>query len=517
MDLATIMGAEAEAAEVEEVLEGVVLDELPPHMKDRDLVYETGAWIRYSWDEALEDPETEERVEARFPGTEWRAFVREVFARLYGTTERLEQVPLGAEWAEPVHEAVEGVREWQELIDECRGDPTIAMLSALHVADEVDVPAPGPPVDPREAAAEAADASLPPEERQLAHEQMVADIQASQERAKEFRDTRTASATRRSARAAIKEALENAREYKAAAAMLSCGSGVSKEERVAWMHAVAENETVLKIARLAGRMEAVLEADKGSVKSDFGREDLVGVKLGGSIGEAVPMERALFVSGIPELELLQAAKLAEQRLLQNRQVGLVEEERAGKGPLVFACDESGSMSVSHGKYTGNEIAKAVMLTMMRQCAKEKRTFAVVHWSGTTKVTVWRNGESMNRSVLDEVTTFLNGGTDLAKAIRACTKIVSGEQVEFPKSEAERADVVLLTDACAYEHGSTERACSELDATGARLFTFHVTTDKTRHEVLSKHSQHYSHVAASSVDNGTTLALNIHSQLRKDTA
>ncbi len=505
-----------------------------PKRVDRDLAYETCSWSRYLFRENLgDDKDLYTNVTKRYPDTEWPSFVREIFARLYGTTSKLEQPALGGEWADALHEIVSGLREWRDLEKECRGDDSLAARAAGQVSREVDLPAPPPP-DPKEPADEAAaheesaqmaeaegdeeEAKFHRDERDKAHAEMVARLEQSQAAAGKLREPAVASRLRRSMREAVAGALGEARDTKDAVAMLSCGDGPSKEERTKWKHRIQTNKDIVKIAKLAGRMEAALEADKAMVPTDFGREEIVGVKHGNSLADAVPMERALFAldGDLEELALLQMAKLAEGRLLQNRQVGLVEEQKAGNGPIILATDESGSMCSGH-PFSANIVAKAVMLTLMRKCSEEGRTFAVVHWSTTFKTSVWPKGASMNSNVLEELTTFLNGGTDMPGAIRQAVKIVKNEQPEMPKEDAERADLVLLTDAEYYEHGEVSTSLDELAKCGARLFTFHVSNDSRDHETLKKHSVHYMHVRSDAIGDGTEIALQIHRDLKKEDA
>lgn len=476
---------------------------------DRDLAYETGSWVRYLFADAVEREKTLADAVARHPGTEWPSFVRELFARLYGTASALDPVPLGGEWAAALHDNVSSLREWKDLAAECKGDDELAIVAAEQVARSMKLPH-DPPPDPRVAADEAAE-SGDAAEAQEALQRCEESIMDARHLAQKVNEPKAASAMRRALRSACAKATQDAKDTKEAVAMLGCGDDPPREQRIVWKHRIHADRRIVAIARLAGRMEAVLEADRAEAISDDGRDDIVGVKHGHRVSDAVPMERALFaLEDFPELGLLQIGKMAEGRLLQNRQVGLIDEQKAGKGPLVFACDESGSMG-GYGEMTPNVVAKAIMLTLMRACAEEGRTFAVVHWSTKTKTSVFPKGQSMNRAVLDEVCCFLDGGTDLPLAINTAASIVRGEQAGVPKEDAERADVVLLTDCEYYEHGtSTKQAVDELHATGARLFTFHVDNGPP-HQLLQQMSARYLQIREDLLSDGTALALSIHKE------
>ena len=495
-------------------------------MSDRDLAYTTERWDRFMYREAVDRIGELKNAHGRYADTEWPAFVREVFARLLGAPLKLDEPALGGEWATALHETIDGAREWAELVLECRGDDDLAAYAAASVTAALELPE-KPPKDPKDAAQEAAElceraqleAEAGEEEKAAktlanagrAHVKCVRLLEAGQALAAKLRTPATAGAMRRAVRVAIGKATENAKATKNAMTMLACGNEPSSPQRIAWRHRIATNKDLLKICDLAGRMEAAVSAHRAQVRSDFGREDLVGVRYGDSLPDAVPMERAMFViDELPELGLLQMGKLAEGRLLQNHQVGLVDEKKANKGPLVFAVDESSSM-LSGSPFAANIVAKAVMLTLMRRCAEERRTFGIVHWSTDAVSRAFPQGVAMNEVVVDELTKFLGGGTAIANAIKHSTRIIKGEQPEMPKEDAERADVVLLTDACSYEHGEINAACDELGKTGARLFTIHVDTG-TDHETLRKRSMRYVKLTGAELGDGTTVAIEIHSGL-----
>jgi len=505
-----VIGGDADALDDAEQIE---LDVDPPEGVDRDLTYETGQWVRYLWDELMrEDPDAAVRIKTRYPNTEWPGFVREVFGRLYGTTKKLPEVPLGAEWAEPLHDILEQLPEWRELEVECRGDDSLSAVAATQLQDEVELPDP-PPASPTESAQTAAEcAEADPKRAEHASAQTVERIEASQQQAQEAAQPAKASAVRRRLRTALRGSLEAARATKGALSMFSCGSEPSAAQRRAWVQRIHEHKQLARIAELAGRMETkVQEAEAAEVISEMGREDLVGLKLGSSLAESVPMERALFTH--PVLGLLQAAKMSEGRLLQNRQVGLVDENKAGGGPLVFACDESGSMGGYGDTLTKNVIAKAVALTIARKCAQNKRTFAYLHWSMDTVENVYPKGASLNSTIAEELALFLNGGTDLPRAITTAASIVRGEQPEMPREDAQRADVVLITDACHYEHGETAKALDELALTGARLFVVHVD-DGPEHPLLKERAVSYLKVTGETLNEGMEIALTVHANTKE---
>lgn len=133
--------------------------------------------------------------------------------------------------------------------------------------------------------------------------------------------------------------------------------------------------------------------------------------------------------------------------------------KEGRGPLVIAIDESGSMK--HGR---NEWAKAAMLALARSAHEDGRPVAVVAFSEVTHVTVLKPGDIAAQ--VDALFHFLGGGTDIPLALR-----VAKTQVDVLAKAGHRgADVILITDGEDPRDDLKQDAVGSLLAQGTRLWT-----------------------------------------------
>lgn len=212
-------------------------------------------------------------------------------------------------------------------------------------------------------------------------------------------------------------------------------------------------ESVQRVAKLAGRMYAALRA--ASARRIQGLpEEVHSVEMGNKIPRLLPSEHAQLMD--PDLELGVMLRLVESRALQYAVRGTGP---AGKGPLVLALDESGSMH-QHRR----EWSKAAAIALMRVAFDEKRPVAVVHYSTSIVVRQIEPGDA--QGVIAMIRHFLDGGTDIGLALRA-----AAEQVRaLAKKGRHGADVVLVTDGEDGNHRAQLEAIADLRALDARLWT-----------------------------------------------
>jgi hypothetical protein len=221
-----------------------------------------------------------------------------------------------------------------------------------------------------------------------------------------------------------------------------------------------DNAKLREIAVMAGRMYSMLRGAKTNRVKDI-PEEVVGVELGCNITGLTPDEYALWIAGMgPQADLL--LRLSENRATQWETEGY---DVKGRGPIVIALDESGSMDGQPDTW-----AKAAMTALTRIAWEDRRPVKVVHFSTATRVHDLNPGAS---SMLRKAQlTFLDGGTHIGVALQAAAE----EVVEWASFGVRNADVVLISDGGdRAPAGSLEKAVDAMLGTGARLFSVAIGT------------------------------------------
>jgi Mg-chelatase subunit ChlD len=239
--------------------------------------------------------------------------------------------------------------------------------------------------------------------------------------------------------------------------------GLGADMSAAWpvLKAVQElrpdPEKMRRIATLAGRMYAALKGKKERRAANI-PEEVVGVETGGDITALLPGEYALLATDPTKRHLFR--QLTERRVLQFERRG---KETKGRGPLVIALDESGSM-----QHHRDEWAKAAMTALTRIAWEDKRPVVVVHFSTATRVQILKPGDSAG--VVKAQHTFLDGGTNIGRAM-----MVASDEVKNLETAGHRgADVVLVSDG-GDAGSSVPAALTELQRRGARLWSIAIDT------------------------------------------
>ncbi len=242
-----------------------------------------------------------------------------------------------------------------------------------------------------------------------------------------------------------------------AGAVASIREGFGWDESAAWDVARdvaprADDGRVARIARLAGRMFAAMRG-ANSRRVPQAPAEVYSVELGGDVERLLPSEYAQLMD--PDLEGAALYRVSTRRATQYAVRG---DRVQARGPIVLALDESGSMSCAR-----NEWAKAAAIAVARVAVADRRRIAVVHWS--TSVVVADLDPSSPASVLAMIRSFLSGGTDTARAVRASVDKIR----ELAAKGDAGADLVLVTDGI---DGGTGVSAALDDAAkiGARLWT-----------------------------------------------
>jgi hypothetical protein len=400
----------------------------------------------------------------------WPALPRELFARLHGEPEPLEQCPTGADWARELHRAADESDDWDRLRTLSQGDPWAAGIGAAAVGRKLidafgDVLRDLPREDPAklEEYVDTADEALGLDEdaTQRALAPMIREAADAANACESVAEAISANPSKalRAIVAGAKEATQEISETLQAVAALGCGSEPGHLSRVTGprdeiLQALRENPTLRRIATLAGRLKVAARAAQRS-KAKYVPEQIVDVTLGGEISRLLPSELVAFAA--PELETLALKRLIERQCLE---YSLEGTERKDRGPLVLCVDESGSM---HG--APHEFACAVGLALLEICAMQKRVFAYLHFdSVVSREWIVEDPTKVQfGQLLEEVSYFSGGGTNFEPPLKRATEMIAGS------SALTDADVMLLTDGAAtWGTGKTD-AVATLGQLGARLW------------------------------------------------
>ena len=241
--------------------------------------------------------------------------------------------------------------------------------------------------------------------------------------------------------------------------------------------------TVEEIARLAGRMMGQLSKAKAD-KVCAAPEEIFDVELGSDVGRLLPSE--LVHLGEPtEVILLDA--LASDRALQYAMKG---SDEAGKGPLVIALDESGSMHNSRGVW-----AKAAAVALIRTAWQDDRVCAVVHWSTSVATRVLRPGDSAG--LLAVLKHWFGGGNLCQLALDNAADLVDQLQARGDRG----ADVILVTDGVETMTDEHEAAIDRMEARDARLWTIGIECPIDEEACIRARAEQYSHLDGSDITRG----------------
>jgi len=173
--------------------------------------------------------------------------------------------------------------------------------------------------------------------------------------------------------------------------------------------------------------------------------EITSITIGNDLAHLLPGEAALL--GDPDLEDLFYLKFAERRLLQYELEG---RESEGRGPIILALDESGSMSETLGGVVKEAWSKSVMLGLLAIARRQKRDLAVIHFSGPDQLQsdVFPKGESSPLELIDAVEFFFGGGTVFDRWMEEAARFVDQDHFD-------RADVIVISDGIASVSKRTE--------------------------------------------------------------
>lgn len=211
------------------------------------------------------------------------------------------------------------------------------------------------------------------------------------------------------------------------------GKRPTAKEKIQLAARLNQRPNMRQLADLAGRMRRLAMATQ-RVKVNHAPEEVDQIEQGNDLTKLLPSELALLAA--PRLRPLFAIKYAEHALMQYRLKG---REKQGRGPIIVAVDESGSMSGDKDTW-----AKAVTLGLLAIANKQKREFVVMQFSSECDLRVLRfeKGQATYNDTLDIAEHFFSGGTAyepwMNKAMDLITKASEQDALK-------RADVIIISD------------------------------------------------------------------------
>ena len=192
----------------------------------------------------------------------------------------------------------------------------------------------------------------------------------------------------------------------------------------------ARQSTALKdISKYLGRFREIFaQAKKNSYA--YGRGETYSLELGNNLSRALTSELAMLAT--PETIPLFLRKYQQKQIKQYRRR---EPIYKGMGDIICCLDESGSTEGEAAAW-----GKAVAMTLLEIAAESRRSFALIHFAGSSscQVDIFRPGEYTLEDKLTAAETFLGGGTNFECPIREAIHLMESDGFE-------KADVIFITD------------------------------------------------------------------------
>ena len=208
-------------------------------------------------------------------------------------------------------------------------------------------------------------------------------------------------------------------------------------ENLALLERVRQSTALKDISKYLGRFREIFaQAKKNSYA--FGRGETYSLELGNNLSRALTPELAMLAT--PETIPLFLRKYQQKQIKQYRRR---EPIYKGMGDIICCLDESGSTEGEAAAW-----GKAVAMTLLEIAAESRRSFALIHFAGSSscQVDIFRPGEYTPEDKLTAAETFLGGGTNFERPIREAIHLMESDGFE-------KADVVFITDGeCALSDG-----------------------------------------------------------------
>ena len=202
---------------------------------------------------------------------------------------------------------------------------------------------------------------------------------------------------------------------------------------------VKNSSKLLEIAKILGKYKEII-ADKRKNGFAYGLGEKYDITYGNDINSCLSSEMALL--GTRETEVLFMRKYEQKRLMQYRKRTPIVK---GKGDIIVLLDESSS-TIPVANW-----AKAFALAMLEIATKDKRKFALVHFSSKDeiKTDIFIPGEYFVEDMMEAAEHFFCGCTDFETPLNEAVRLIN--------EGFENADITIITDG---ECNISDKFCKE---------------------------------------------------------
>lgn len=222
-----------------------------------------------------------------------------------------------------------------------------------------------------------------------------------------------------------------------------CGQGggslsaLDAKRLAALFRQVSGNTSLRRILNLAGRYRNLAKGRQRK-KTKHGRDEVVGVTMGGDISRMLAGELAKLAS--PEYEWDTMRRLADNAVMVQ---DLNAVEKIAKGPVMAFIDESGSMGGDRIEH-----AKAIAISLAWVAKRQKRWCCLCAFSGED------NPDDLRKIVLpptgwseDELLQWIIGFDGGGTTIDWLRESSMDKIYRMTKAEQGKTDLLVITDAC----------------------------------------------------------------------
>lgn len=259
---------------------------------------------------------------------------------------------------------------------------------------------------------------------------------------------RIADAVRRRARAGLAETQEEVEQTAQALKAFSggydgglssgglCGgggaAGTALNTKIELAERVRSSDKLRRIAEMCGRLTRIAVALQKK-KVSHPPDEISSITTGDSIAHTLASDLALLADA--DTEDLFYLKHAERRLTQYE---LVHNEPQGRGPIMCAVDESGSMAGESDVW-----AKGVVLALLAVARLQRRDMIVLHFASDDQLTIehFEKGQAGPVETLECADHFWGGGTSFEPFMQEMVRIADTHRYK-------QADAIIVTDGCA---------------------------------------------------------------------